>query len=348
MARLLVVLMLLALLPGCGLFGKNGYFRDRKDDYLKAKMLKPLDLPKGLETNAISNPYAVPPIDVHAARPDDFEVPKPASVLAGDTTDMVRIQSLGAQEWILVQLYPGQVWPRIKDYLISHHIPLAIEDGKRGIIETGWVKGPDDSGYQRYRFTVRQGVQRETSEVHLLQLSAPAGAEPSQTVQWPAASSDYKREKAVLKEFATYLASTADTGAAVSLVAQGIDTSRRMYLVKNPEPLVRVNLGWERAVASTGYALNKAGFKITKQDATKGTFAVTYEDKHKEKRGIFRKFWDFITLAGLRHGKESNEFVVTLKPAPQTGWVEIHLQGREKLSDDRREQLLSLIMEYLT
>lgn len=339
---------LFALLSGCGLFGKDGYFRDRKDDYLNAKMLKPLEIPKGLETDAIGNPYAVPPVDVHAARPEDFEVPKPASILAGDTGDMVKIQSLGKQEWILVRLYPGQVWPRIKDYLISHHIPLAVEDGKRGIIETGWVKGPTNTGYQKYRFTVRQGVQRETTEVHLLQLDTPAGGERPTTVQWPPSSSDYGREQAVLKEFATYLAGTADSSAAVSLVAQGIDTGRRLYMAKSPEPAVHVNLGWDRAVASTAYALTKAGFKITKQDTIGGTFEVTYESKQNDERGFFRKFWDAITLASLRHGKERNEFVVTMQRAPQQGWVEIHLKGREKLADDRREQLLSLIMEYLT
>ena len=261
---------------------------------------------------------------------------------------MVKIQSLGKQEWILVQLYPGQVWPRIKDYLISHHIPLAIENGKQDH-RNRVGQGAGQDGYQKYRFTVRQGVQRESTEVHLLQVTAPSGGDLPKALQWPAASSDYAREQAVLKEFATDLVSTADSGAAVSLVAQGIDTSRRMYMVKSPEPTVRVNLGWERAVASTAYAVQKAGFKITKQDTDHGTFQVIYENKRqKDERGFFRKFWDAITLAGLRHGKESNEFTVTLKQAPKSGWVEIHLAGREKLSDDRREQLLSLIMEYLT
>jgi outer membrane protein assembly factor BamC len=350
--RVVFALGLLALLNACGIIGDDGYIRDREDDYLKADTLEPLKIPEQLDDEAIEDLYYVPPIDRYAQRPEEIDTPRPQALVAGEFENIVKIQTLGQQQWILVRLLPGQVWPRLKDFLLAKGVGVAVEDGATGTLQTPWIQEPQSVLLEKYRFELTQGVQRSTSEVHLLQMQRTDGSDAPG--QWPAESDDTQRARLMLQQFANYLAETADVNAAVSLVAQGISTSRRLYMVSGEDPALHVNLDSERAWASLGYALDKSGFLVDSADSDSGVYMVSLNpDMQENKKGMWKRFFGMFTPDAKEEEIKAAQFQVTMKPAQDAGWMEIRIvnpAARESgdTIPEAQEQMLVLIKGYLT
>lgn len=285
---------------GCGwLFGTEGYFRDRGDDYRDARSIPPMQSPEGKQPDAIEPLYAIPVDRTDTLLGESFEVPRPAPLVGEVEQDVVRIQKLGNEQWILLDGAPGQVWPRIRAFLISNQIGIEREDAAKGLMETSWLAFKDDpTRREKYRYRVDQGIQRNSTEVYVTQMAytRPDGAEPEPPA-WRTRSMDPERESWMVKELATYLADTGDD-ASVSLLAQGISTVNKVYIVRDAanRPVIDLRLPFERAWASLGRALPRAEFRVQDLDRSAGTYFVTYEPglseegaegKEPKKKGLF-------------------------------------------------------------
>ncbi len=347
--------LLVPLLTGCGLFSDGGYFEDREDDYLEAEMLPPLEIPDGQDGEAIEDLYYVPAIDKYAQRPEDVSTPRPQGMVAGDFENRVKIQSIDQQQWVLVRLLPGQVWPRLEDFLLTRSLGVGGEDGAAGTVQTLWVQDPQSVLQEQYRFTLEQGVQRNTSEVHLLQRQRREDGRNVDDAPWPGVSDDRQRERLMLQQFANYLANSVESNAAVSLVAQGISTSRRLYMVSGDDPAIRVNLDRERGWASLAYALDKAGFLVDEQSYDDGVYQVSLNpEMHDNKKSLWRRFYGVFKPSALKDKNlEDRQFKVSMKPAAESGWMEIRIvnpaaQARGESSPEAQQQMLDMIKGYLT
>ena len=81
----------------------------------------------------------------------------------------MRIQSLSGERWALVNVAPGQLWPQVRTFLTTSGIGVSAVDAEAGLIDTQWFKLEDQELAVRFRFRVDTGVQRNTSELHVLQ-----------------------------------------------------------------------------------------------------------------------------------------------------------------------------------
>jgi outer membrane protein assembly factor BamC len=330
---------------GCGwLTGENGLMRDRKNDYLKAAVAPPLKLPAGMAAPMIEDLYVIPPSS-NAARPREFEVPRPSPLLADLSEQKVRIQKLQDQQWILVAVPPSQLWTQVREFLLLRRIGIVSEVGQQGTIDTSMLTAESVSAPERYRFHIEQGVQRNMSEVHVLQ---------SNDGSWPQVSTQRAREDWMVNELSEYLAGSIDR-AAYSLVAQGINTSSRLDLMR-PEQgaaYLLLRLPSERAWASLAYALKRSPLKAQDVDRSAGSFYARYlpppreDDKPNWFMGMFV---DDPEYADVEYG--GNHYVVVVKEVAEG--IEIRVQPQEgtdrddDFTDAEAEYMLGLIKGYLT
>ena len=117
MRPLLRMLLPVALvtLGGCGwLAGDEGYFRDRGDDYRKAKSIPPMQMPENKKSEAVSQLYVIPVERTDALLDREFDVPRPQPIQGNPEEKVVRIQKLGEQQWILLDEAPAESWPRVR------------------------------------------------------------------------------------------------------------------------------------------------------------------------------------------------------------------------------------------
>jgi outer membrane protein assembly factor BamC len=338
--RVCAATSLLSVLSGCGyLFGDQGVFRDTSEDYKRAPEVPAIAVPQGKNTESLQEAYPIPEVQDSMLMAGKFEVPRPTPLVAGAADEMVRIQKLGEANWALIAEAPGQVWPQVRSFLTSAGISIARIDARSGIIETGWMELQDQPMASRFRVRIEQGVQRGTSELHVLQMIQAGDIE-----NWPATSDDPEQETEMLQALAQYIANSADT-APVSMVAnQQIDAAGKITLKESPggEAYIALELPFDRAWASLGRALTKSTFEITDRDRSTGVYYTRFlGPESQEEDGWFDWLWD----SDEEHPYAGRAFNVTMEAVNATS-VTIHLrpQDAEAALDLRDQQaMLSLI-----
>lgn len=293
----LLVAGLTVSLSGCGMFfGDEGVFRNREGDYVKADNIPPLVLPAGKKSESMGELYPIPPITAtdfgYDPTADDYEIPRPMPLSANLEQENVKIQRVGSESWILLNAAPGEVWPRIRNFLNVNTLAVSKADIGKGIIETSWLQFKTDlSTYDRYRLQIDQGVQPETTEIHITHMSVPVAEKPAADMGWPRRSVNPEREKWMLDELAATLASETTEGG-TSLLAQAIGGSVKANLgVAGSEPLMTIKLDRQRAFATLTYAAKQDGFTTFETDTEAGLFYVHYIDPEEAKPGWFKRFF---------------------------------------------------------
>lgn len=324
-------------LSGCGFFGgEEGMFRDRAEDYKQAPELPVIAVPEGKDTQALREIYVIPKVQERLLLEGEFEVPRPAPLVAGAGADVVRIQRLGDDSWALIGVPPGQVWPQVRSFLAASNMPVARVDARAGIIETAWLNLEGEELQSRFRFRMDQGVQRGTSELHILQMHRGPGED------WPAHSSDPQQAADMLRTVAQFLADSAES-APVSMVAeQGISATGKIALREDDtgETYIRLELPYDRAWASLGKALGDAAFEVVDRDRSEGVYYARFlgpEDG--EDASMFDWLW------GDEDPAKEQMFLVTMRAA-EPGVVHINLKPENPelvLTKRDRQSLLALV-----
>lgn len=289
------------LLSGCGfLFGDDGYFRDRSNDYQKARTMPPLKTGPGVDERVLGELYVIPQVAATAYdHPQYSEVPRPEALSSNVFSDNVKIQRLGQDRWIFVSASPAEVWPRVRNFLNSNRLQVERTNAPQGLIETAWLNFRDSPDTRdKYLVRIEQGVQPESTEVHVTHLSLPRDATLPSQVEWPARSSNPERESWMVDELAVNLASEIGSASA-SLLAQTIGGSDKVSIIAvDQEPVLRIELEMIRAWASLNHALRQEGLEIIDEDSGAGIYYVHYRDPD-EREGFFSGW--FSRDASVKH-----------------------------------------------
>jgi outer membrane protein assembly factor BamC len=339
-----------SFVSGCGtLFGDDGYFRDRGDDYLKAQSVDLIKLPADSQGDRIGQLFVIPNIsDPDAHLPKTFEVPQPSSAeRAVDPVKQVKIQTLGERRWIDINNPPGEVWPGVRAFLSSNNMAVAEQDPTAGTLETAWLS----PNKERYRIQLTSGLRPNSTEIHVVQTTAAASANV-----WPEQSIDKEREAQIVKDLANYLA--ANTSSQASMMAQSIGNhERRVVFVQSPEPALSMRVDYARAWASVSGALGSDGFQVVSADRAQGQWQVTFtvqasEKKDAEsssKRGMFASLGNALGLGddGQSTGLSGNYRVLLQKQSDENSLVLIRNSNGEILPAADADALLRRIRDNL-
>ena len=256
----------------------RGLFVDPRDDYLEAKPGKPLVVPEGLASVGIVDAWPIPEIvEQPVVKVYPRDAPRPA-VLVGRDFDAVRIQRLGAKRWIVLGDPPAQVWPMLKQFMAESGVAIGRESPPQGIVDSAWLVVADGQehgdvlrtairdgranhveeggeavppGRDRIRFRVEQGIRRGSTEVHVIHQRALGASDET-------APPIVAVEAEVTAKIAEYFA--AGVGGAVSMVGREVASARKAEVVKDETgyPALRLNVGFDRAWATVGQALERA------------------------------------------------------------------------------------------
>ena len=274
-------------LTGCGWLG----LRDRSNDYLLTEETEVTAIPAGLDRSVIGQLYPIPQIASESIELVEFEAPRPQPASVNTFEQLVKIQSLEGRRWVLINIPPSELWPRVRSVLNRNGVPAALAEGSSGVIETVWVKfNSDEDNSHRFRFQISPGVQVNSSEISLLHNQA-VRSEEEQAV-WPQASDSDQREKDMLTMLANELAG-ATNYASVSLLAQNIGGEAKVVVI-TPEvadPFIQIKLSFDRAWASILYSADRGGFTLVDKNRSEGTLYVNYTDKATDEPGFFARWF---------------------------------------------------------
>ena len=282
-----ISVVLILNLSGCGWLG----LRDRSNDYLLAEETQPTVVPAGLEGAVMGQIYPIPTIPLDSVELVAYEVPRPQPASVNTFEQLVKIQAIEGKRWVLINVSPSEVWPRVRNILNRNGIPSSKAEGSTGIIESVWVNfASDGENTHRFRFVIAPGVQIDSTEISVLHQEAVKGAQD--LAEWPQESYSDTRESDMLSLVANDLASTTEY-ASVSLLAQDIGGAAKVEIV-TPEvadPYISVQLSFDRTWASISYSADRGGFVIVDKNRTDGVIYVIYSAVTNDEEGFFKRWF---------------------------------------------------------
>lgn len=282
-----ISVVLILNLSGCGWLG----LRDRSNDYLLAEETQPTAVPADLDGAVLGQIYPIPAIPVDTVELVAYEVPRPQPASVNTFEQLVKIQSIEGRRWVLINISPSEVWPRVRNLLNRNGIPAVKAEGSTGIIESVWVNfSSDEENTHRFRFSIAPGVQVDSTEISVLHQQAVKGEHEG--VAWSEKSQNDTRESDMLSLVANDLASTSEY-ASVSLLAQDIGGEAKVEIV-TPEvadPYVLVKLSFDRTWASISYSADRGGFVTVDKDRSGGVMYVNYTELDADKEGFFKRWF---------------------------------------------------------
>lgn len=280
-------------LSGCGMFGEDGMFRNRGKDYLLSEEMPPLVVPEGLDEEAVGQLYPIPAIDNTAVLDVEETVPRPQPLSENSLEEVVKIQNLGDERWILSNRSPSEIWPRVRNLLNRSGIQVARAEAGEGILETVWLEFRGDAEYyHRYRFYIQPGVQVNSTEIKVLHDHMNKASDPH--TEWPAASVDDKREMDMVTILAESMAGD-DSSGTVSLLAQSIGGEEKVEVITPniADPYLLMKLDYDRAWASVAYSAQRGGFTTIDQDQSAGLLFVNYTPVEQDEPGFFGRLFSW-------------------------------------------------------
>jgi len=278
--------------------------------------------------------YVVPNInDSGYDYSQSFEVPRPQPLSSALLSDTVKIQRLSGNQWIFITNSPAEVWPQVREFLGNYNIPVATTDAENGIIDTQWLAFNDAPDMRnRFRLRIETGVQPESSEIHILQMQAPANAPIGSDAVWPKNSENPAREAWMIDELSNTLASNLERSTS-SLLAQTIGGDDKAFIGKSDsnEPILRLKLSFARAWASTMHALDEEGFHTFDNESSLGVFYVAYQEpvSEEDKPGWIKR--SYRAVKGAFGGKSDPN------AAPTTPYTLADVLSHLPNDDDTRE-----------
>lgn len=277
-----VVTLGLISLSACSLIGWETP-SDMDGNYRSAVEVAEIEVPEDLSSDAIEQMFPVPDVTENVAVPITGKTPRPLPLTAGSQLDAVRLQSLAGANWAVVNFAPGQLWPQVRAFLVTSGIDVASIDATGGLIDTTWVQLEGSDIGSRFRFRVDSGVQRNTSELHILQQTQAVDVDLS---VWPAQSDDEALEQTMLRNVAQYLANSAETSPVSMMADQSMTGSGRIEMEESSDGVnLNLALPFNRAWAATEKGFVDAGFRVDDKNRSEGLFYVTYLGPDGEESG---------------------------------------------------------------
>ncbi|MBF7729343.1 outer membrane protein assembly factor BamC [Pseudomonas sp. N040] len=293
-----------------GLTGKDGYFRDRSDDYLESRQTAPMQLPEGVQSKPLD---ALLPIPGNVANSNvaEYKVPRPPLLLptSGIYSDFT-LQKNDDVRWLVAKRSTADVWPMALQFFENSGFQIAQQSQQTGEFLTAWqprkdlsaALGPGSEDLEdgnsdsdiRIRVRVEPGVQKGTTEVFVATALRDTDS-GDEDLEW---LTDTGVETSLLDGLMTSMAASDEESPQVSLLAERDFDAPSLARVADDasgNPVLTLGTDYDRAWSSVGRAIAVADIRVDDLDRTTGIYYVDLargaQDQSREEPGFF----DWIT-----------------------------------------------------
>tara|TARA_Y100000766_G_scaffold63056_1_gene52326 strand:- start:110 stop:1096 length:987 start_codon:yes stop_codon:yes gene_type:complete len=328
MIRIFITLFLAISLSSCSMFGgSDGYFPEKKYDFLNEEVESDISLPGSLSNPNTENHYPVGDLEDIEGK---IEVPKPRQIFASSGNSSVQLRRLGELMWIYIETLPSTSWPISKNYWDTSIYEVTKADPNTGEIDIDFDQN------SKLQMRVEHGIKEASTEIFLYQIDKSDG-----TIM-----SNPELLQSEMSNIVEYFAESISSFTGTSLAAQNLNEMKKASIfTEDGKTVIALDLNFDRAWSSVSKALVEANIVTNDRDRTKGIFFVSYSQE--EDRGLFGLFGrrsETVNPEEIIIGEES-EFEITITEENNKTFVRaISKDGNIESS----EQLLSKINETLS
>ncbi len=281
------------------LIGDEGFFRDRKGDYLESSSIPPLKVPNEMDSYVIDDLFVIPTAGGVVGEVEGeayLNVPRPRPIQRSSDRAVV-IQRLGDRSWVIVDASASQVWPRLRQYWFDPYwldqgLELTRETPSLGLLETNWfVLDGNEFTQEKIRVIVEPGFQDDSAEVSLIHISVPQDQQVFEQVNWPQQSVDIEYAYELLEDLSTYLLEQIRVyqPSTVSFLAGNIPSEGRASMLSiDGQEVLNLKADFERSWVAVSRSLERAGVQIVEESMNDKYFMVSFaRPTDDEEKGMF-------------------------------------------------------------
>jgi len=355
---------------------------EREAAYKSSKTAPPLEVPPDLSSATLNDTMVVPSLAqgsaTYSAYVNGTQVAMASVNGVLPRLNGVRIERAGSERWLIVDVPPGVVWPKVRDFWLSQGFLIQSEDPSIGIMETDWAEkrtefdgGAISNFFSKlsselygattrdmYRTRLERGTIPETTEVYVShrgaeyvstgKLSRALDATGSEEVYvWQPRPSDPELEAEMLSRLVITFGIKKD--AATTLVAAAAERPPRAHIVRDGEGASVLDLqdNFSRAWRRTGLALDRVGFTVEDRDRSRGLYYVRYIDTDKVDSGKDDSFFGTLKFWGDDEPPDQNEYLVSLVGKQSTTQIVILDTDGKREHGETADRILGLLHEQL-
>ena len=236
-----IFLVFLIFLPSCSFInGPEGYFPDKKNEFLKDKIEEDIALPSSLSEPSTENHYPVTDLEPIE---ESLQVPKPRQIFASSGNSSVQLRRLGELMWIYIETLPSTSWPISKNYWETSVYDVTKADPNLGEIIIDFDQN------NNLMMKVEHGIKEASTELFLYQVN-----KKNQTIE-----SNPEFIQAEMEKIVEYFAESVSTFSGTSLAAQNLNEMKKASIfTEDGRTVIALELNYDRAWSSVNKALNEA------------------------------------------------------------------------------------------
>ena len=271
MKKYYTLIAMLLFISSCSLIsGPEGYFPDKKYDFLEEIVEEDVALPSSLSTPTSENHYPVNDLeDIDSV----LEVPKPRQIFASSGNSSVQLRRLGELMWIYIETLPSTSWPISKNYWDTSTYEVINADPISGEIEV------DFDIDTKLQMRVEHGIKEASTEIFLYQINKSTGD----------IESNPEFVQAELERIVEYFAESISNFSGTSLAAQNLNEMKKANIfTEDGKTVIALDLSFDRAWSSVSRALLAAEIVTNDRDRSNGIFFVSYAEENE--KGLFGLF----------------------------------------------------------
>ena len=327
MKHLFTFLPLIFFVTSCSIIGgPNGYFPEKKYDFLEEEIEADITLPSDLNSPDTENHY---PVEDPSNLENVLEVPKPRQIFSSSGDSSVQLRRLGELMWIYIETLPSTSWPISKNYWDTSEYDVIKADPVSGEIDI------DFSQSSKLQMRVEHGIKEASTEVFLYKINKISGD----------IESDPEFVQMEMEKMIDYYADSLSNFTGTSLAAQNLNEMKKAKIfTEDGMTVISLDLNFDRAWSSVSKALNAAEIVTNDRDRSNGTFYVSFAEKDERR---FRLFGGRSSNDNTQNNQfgQSSQFEITITQENNKSYVRaISKNGNIEES----ELLLSKINESLS
>ena len=327
MKHVLNFLPLIFFVTSCSIIGgPNGYFPEKKYDFLEEEIEADITLPSDLDSPDTENHY---PVGDPSNIENVLEVPKPRQIFSSSGDSSVQLRRLGELMWIYIETLPSTSWPISKNYWDTSEYDVIKADPVSGEIDI------DFSQSSKLQMRVEHGIKEASTEVFLYKINKISGD----------IESDPEFVQMEMENMIDYYADSLSNFSGTSLAAQNLNEMKKAKIfTEDGMTVISLDLNFDRAWSSVSKALNAAEIVTNDRDRSNGIFYVSFAEKDERRFRLFGGRSSSDNSQNNEFGK-SSQFEITITQENNKSYVRaISKNGNIEES----ESLLSKINESLS
>ena len=358
LTKLSVLTVVISATSGCSwLWGENGYFRNRSNDYLQARQAPMLVVPENLqaETRPFDPLYPIPNNIPNSTASGNFKVPRPPALQSTSASASNNASSLqnrqGVQWFIAYQTVPAS-YAQALQYFRQSGFHINTTHAETGEFTTDWLESTalvstlgskllgSEPALKDHEFKIRvrvePGVNNNTSEIYALAVLRPTGS--AADTSWPATSENIALESVLLDELMTNITQSSSGSSTIG------STSAEAILDKDSQnmPILRMNGDADLVWTRVERAISMSDIKI--DDIDRGTGAY-YIDLAKNADGSSKS--GFFSRLFSSSDSQTEPYIIKMLQEGENIVIRVYNTNNGVAPSDKSEAILKLLKENM-